>query len=290
MASEIATLSGGAEDAQTQEPPSGAAVPGIEEVPAGAAAAPEGASGDDGQRGEDVSAKLLGMESRLHKAEIEAKAARAAQSKADTELAQERRLAAAKEQWAWEQRSQDEEAQIDRLLDEGRVAEAQELKASVKARAKAEERRRQEYAAWQQSQEQTFHGEFAAAIQRAFPNASEDEYRDALNAATLSAHKEGRAARYADVFAELQTQTLSAKEQELTTLREQTKSLEERMKALENGEVGVRVRSAGGPDRVQGGLSTSNDHQKRLDRLSLGMDSDGNSPTAEDKAWLAAKE
>lgn len=47
-----------------------------------------------------------------------------------------------------------------------------------------------------------------------------------------------------------------------------------------------------GPDTAQKGGrgSVSNDYQKRLDRLSLGRDSDGNAPTDEDRAWLAARE
>lgn len=256
MVSDTETLSGGAGDAQTQEPPSGAAAPAITpdggEVATGAAAAPEGASGSEQQRGEDVAARLAEMESRLHKAEVEAKAARVAQAKADKALVEERRGLELREERALAAATATRKAYLDRLLEDGRVDEYRNELAADEARAKADEQRRQEFAAWQQSQEQTFHGEFAATVQRVFPNATDDEYRDALNAATLEAHKEGRSVRYADVFAELQNRTLSAREKELTDLREQSRSLEERLKALENGEAGERVRSAGSPERVNG--------------------------------------
>lgn len=44
------------------------------------------------------------------------------------------------------------------------------------------------------------------------------------------------------------------------------------------------------PQGVGATAGASPDHQKRLDRLALGRDSDGNTATAEDRAWLAAQE
>ncbi len=78
-------------------------------------------------------------------------------------------------------------------------------------------------------------------------------------------------------------------------VREKAESpLKKRISALEAQlEKGKLDSRQGGPDnapKTGAGGKISNDYQKRLDRLSVGRDSDGNAPTAEDRAWLAAQE